>query len=332
MTVAVCAVGFVLTASAVWATKQVDDGTEQRLLEQQTKQAAAVLSSAVLVNQQPLDNALTVQPAAGIDAALFRKSMSDAVGADKTFVSASIWQRESGLMVRHAALGAEPAMGMNAPTQSFLESSLAKSSFTVMAVSKAGQRRIAYALADPRSGRVVHAERAIPPDGRSPSDSNSAFKDIDYAIYLGPDVNRAALTTTDADPATLPFTGRTDTEQVPFGDTVLTLVTTSRGHLDTSLGERLPWILLVAGTFLTLVALLVSGLLVRRRQRAEESAAFAVGLSERLQRALLPLAIPDIAQLDVAVEYVAGDRGVEIGGDWYSIIALDPDHFAFVRG
>ncbi len=330
---AIFAVGFALTATSVWATKRIDDATEQRLLERQTKQAAAVLSRAIVVNQQPLANALTVQPAEGVDPALFRKSMSDAVDVEKTCVSASIWQRKSGRLVRLAALGVEPAMAAESPTtQEFLESSFTKNTFTTTSVSKGGERRIAYALADPGTGRVVHAERAIPPDGRSPSDSNSAFKDIDYAIYLGAEVEPAALATTGVDPNSLPFTGPTATERVPFGATVLTLVTTPRNHLGASLSEQLPFILLIAGGFLTVVAVVVSRLLVRRRKKAEESAAFAVSLSERLQRALLPLAIPDIAQLEVAVEYVAGARGVEIGGDWYSIIALDPDHFAFVVG
>ena len=102
LTLTVFTLGFIVTASAVLAANEVDDSTEQRLLERQTRQAAAVLSSAVLVNQQPLDNALTVQPAAGVDAALFRKSMSEAVGADKAFISASIWQRQGGRKIGHA--------------------------------------------------------------------------------------------------------------------------------------------------------------------------------------------------------------------------------------
>ncbi len=286
-----------------------------------------------MVNQQPLVNALTVQPDGVIDEALFKKSMSNSVGAGTTFISASIWQRNGGRMTRVATLGVEPAMAVDASsTQAYLKSSFSKTTFRVTHVRMGSQRRIAYALADPSEGRVVYAERAMPANGRSPSDSNSAFEDLDYAIYLGPQASRASLTTTDANPNALPFTGMTATERVPFGDTVLTFVTTPRNHLGAPLSERLPLILLGAGLFLTAVAFAVGRLLVLRRQDAEESAAFAVGLSERLQRALLPLAIPKIPQLEVAVEYVAGARGVDIGGDWYSIVALDPDHFGIVVG
>ena len=332
--VAVFAIGFALTVSLAWATKQADDATEQRLLEQQTKQAAAVLASAVMVNQQPLLNALTVQPAIGpVDAALFLKSMSGSVGAGKTFVSASMWQRAGDRMVRISAIGAAPAMTEDAPsTQAFVSAALGKATFTTAAVRSGDERRVAYALADARAGRVVYAERTIPADGRSPSDSDDAFADINYAIYLGPAANSGALTTTNVDPRSLPFTERTDTERVAFGDSALTLVTAPRHYLSAPLSHHLPTILLAGGLFMTMAALAVSLLLARRRQSAEESAAFAVTLSERLQRALLPLAIPKIDQLEFAVDYVAGTRGVDIGGDWYSIIGLDPDHFAFVIG
>jgi serine phosphatase RsbU (regulator of sigma subunit) len=54
--------------------------------------------------------------------------------------------------------------------------------------------------------------------------------------------------------------------------------------------------------------------------------------SERLQRALLPRTNPTIPNLDIAAEYVAGTQGVDIGGDWFSIVALDGDRFGFVVG
>lgn len=333
LAVVIFVVGLILTGLSVWATKQTDDSTEQRLLNQQTQQAATVLSAAILLIQQPLRNALAVQPSGTADRASFTRSIATSVGRGKTFISASIWQREGGRMVRFAALGAEPAMAVGASsTQVFLKAAFAKSTFTVTAAKAGRQTRIVYALADPKSGHVVYAERAIPANRRSPVDSNSAFADLHYAIYLGPRTQLTTLSTTDVDLKSLPFTGTTATARIPFGDTVVTLVMTPRRHLGASLSQYLPLILLVAGLLLTVVVFLISQLLVRRRQSAEESAAFATGLSERLQRALLPLSIPEIPHLEVAVDYIAGARGVDIGGDWYSIVALGPDHFAFVVG
>ena len=52
----------------------------------------------------------------------------------------------------------------------------------------------------------------------------------------------------------------------------------------------------------------------------------------QLQRALLPQILPTIRDFEVASAYVAGAEGVDIGGDWYSVIGTDDDQFAFVVG
>jgi len=89
---------------------------------------------------------------------------------------------------------------------------------------------------DNAASRIRH-DAAIPADRRSPSDRNDAFSDLDYALYLGPGTDTADMTTTDVDPAELPLDGLTSTAEVPFGDTVLTLVTSPRGHLGTPPSE-----------------------------------------------------------------------------------------------
>jgi serine phosphatase RsbU (regulator of sigma subunit) len=89
-----------------------------------------------------------------------------------------------------------------------------------------------------------------------------------------------------------------------------------------------------------------SAQLVSRRERAERDSATITdlyakldvlysqqrGIAETLQRALLPRANPTIPGLEIATRYVAGADGVDIGGDWYSIVVIDDRHFAFVVG
>jgi hypothetical protein len=55
-------------------------------------------------------------------------------------------------------------------------------------------------------------------------------------------------------------------------------------------------------------------------------------IAETLQRTLLPRASPDIPGLQIAVRYLPGAHGIDIGGDWYSIVGLDDGRFAFVIG
>jgi len=329
----ICVLGLILTVAAAWGTKNIDDTTEQRLLEQQTAQAGAVLSTAILLIQQPLANALIVHPTdAPGETEAFEKLIGGSVGTDKLFVHASLWRKRGDGLSRLTAVGVAPALSDAAATQAYLKASFSKATFTVTRATVGSQTRIAYALADLVTGYVVYAERAIPANRRAPVDSNSAFADLNYAIYFGPKTETSALSTTDVDPKALPLTGTTATTEVPFGDTVLTVVTSPRHHLGAPLSQGLPLILVGGGLILIAIAIATSRVLMRRRHEAEDSAALAIGMSERLQRALLPLKIPAIPQLEVAVEYVAGVQGVDIGGDWYSVVALDPDHFGFVIG
>ncbi|MEZ0577998.1 PP2C family protein-serine/threonine phosphatase [Nocardioides sp. MH1] len=342
-------VGVVLTVLGTWAAHRADEATEDRLLETQSKQAAAVLSTAILVIQQPLTTALQVQAASGRDGAptVFRHEFAANVGKDGPFVAASLWRREGQTYTRLAAVGGTPGIDPRGPEiQQLLGRAMRAKTSVVELVDMGDQSRIAYAMADPATGLVVKVERAIPADRRAPVDRDSAFSELDYAIYVGDDVDEGELTTTDVDPASLPLDGRTHTEKVPFGDTYLILVARPVDHLGSPLSQQLPLILLLGGLLLTAAVALVARQVVSSRIRDETDAATISQLYEtnnalyeaqgevfvRMQRALLPQVIPAISQVEVASEYVAGTEGVEIGGDFYVIVPVGEDRFGFVVG
>jgi serine phosphatase RsbU (regulator of sigma subunit) len=346
-----CLIGLILTAVSAWAAHRADGATEERLLDRQTKQAAAVLSTAVFVIQQPMTTALQVQEAAGAngDPSVFRDSFGVNVGRppESIFVSASLWQRDGRALKRLAAVGSAPGLEPRGPEmRTFLNRALTRSTSVVQFVEADGQTRIAFALAEPATGFIVYAERAIAADRRASVDSDSAYSQLHYAIYLGEQTRLDDMTTTDVDPADLPLTGTTDRETVPFGDTVLTLVTQPGEHLGSPLSDWLPSLLLLGGLLLTLATTLVTRQLVATRIRIEAGSSTITALYQRinglyeeqralflrLQRALLPQADPVVPELDIASKYVAGTEGIEIGGDWYSVINVGDDHFGFVVG
>lgn len=345
----ICVLGLLLTALATWAVARADNNTEHRLLQTQTRQAAAVLSTAIVTIQQSMTAALDAQKALGHarGGRAFTRIFSESVGPEKPFVSASLWHRDGDAFTQVASIGPAPGLDPHgAEIQAFLGHALSVTTSVVRRTDVEGQSRIAYARGDHDTGFVVYAERAIPADRRSPVDRNSAFADLDYAIYLGPGTDSADMTTTDVDPASLPLTGLTARASVPFGDTVLTLVTTPRTHLGSALSQRLPWALLLGGLLLTLALALVTRQLVGARQQAEGDTQTITtlyqrvdslygeqrALSVRLQRALLPQVNPGMPGMEVASDYVAGAQGIDIGGDWYSAIAVGDDGFAFVVG
>ena len=346
---AIVVMGLLLTALGTWAAVQADRSTEKRLLAGQTRQAAAVLSTAIAALQQPLDEGLAAERLVPHDraATAFNTVMRSHVGPQANFDTASLWRLEGGTFHQVQSVGSDAAAREGDPgTDAFLRHAVDTKGFVVRLVTAKGQPRISYASADPGAGLVVYAERAVPADRRARVDRDSAFADIDYAIYLGTTSSTSSMLTTNVDPASLPMTGRTSQASAKFGDTQLILVTSAHDHLGSAVSRRLPWIILLVGLLLTATSWAVARKLVRARQRAEQDTRTITDLYQRvdtlfgeqrvlaegLQRSLLPQATPDIPGIEVAAEYVAGAQGVDIGGDWYSIIGVDEDEFAFVVG
>lgn len=97
--------------------------------------------------------------------------------------------------------------------------------------------------------------------------------------------------------------------------------------------------ILVVGLLFTIGVAALTERLVRRRRYAEELAeenrrlyGEQRNVSLALQRSLLPKALPEVRGVEFAARYIPGESGTEVGGDWYSAIAIDDHRFAFVVG
>jgi serine phosphatase RsbU (regulator of sigma subunit) len=58
-----------------------------------------------------------------------------------------------------------------------------------------------------------------------------------------------------------------------------------------------------------------------------QSAAAHVAMSQALQQALLPRALPTAPGLDFASEYLPASRGTDVGGDFYDVLTVDDERF-----
>ena len=58
-----------------------------------------------------------------------------------------------------------------------------------------------------------------------------------------------------------------------------------------------------------------------------QSTAAHVAVSQALQQALLPRALPIAPGLEFAAEYVPATTGSDVGGDFYDVLAVDPSHW-----
>ena len=346
-TALVAVVGLVITLTVSWTAWTLNRHNEHRLLEVQTRQAAAVLSSTIVSLRNPLETALQIEGVTGNNASQFGRFASTYVHPHGPFVSAVLWRSDGSSWQPVTSYGAAPLLSQTSPEAlDLIHKSLTSSTFVVTPVPAANPRRIGYAVADPATSTAIYAERAIPANRVVPVESTSAFADLDFATYLGPSTDLSALATTDLPLSQLPLTGDVARASIPFGDSSVTLVATPRGPLGGALGGALPWVFLIGGLLVTAGAAVVTYQLVRRRRSAERDAETIVGLyrklddlygeqrsiADALQQALLPQRNPPVPNLEVATTYLAGTHGLEIGGDWFSLIEIDESHFAFAVG
>ncbi len=342
---AVIALGVLITGLLAWTSRSQFDHNEDRLINLRVKEAGSLISGALPGIQTPLASAATLADASGGDTKGFQDLIGPQVGTGKTFVSASLWAVGSSTPV--AVVGVPPAIAADpSRAAAFFGDSANTGVLRIAGVIPGTPSRIGYAFRTPggRSNYVAYGEANLPANRRSRLASNSAFADLDYAIYLGAQPTPTNLLATNV--SRLPMTGRHAMAVIPFGDSAFTVVMSPRRPISGTLSERLPWIILLVGAVLILGATFLTDRLVRRRQVAESLVtrldrvaeenrrlyAEQRTVAETLQRALLPEALPHLDGATAAVRYLPGVKGMHIGGDWYDIIPLDNSRTLLVVG
>jgi hypothetical protein len=339
LSLVVVVVLLVLTTAVAWGASEIHQRNENRLLKLELTQAASVVSATVPSIQIPLVSAAQLADATSGSVPSFQKYMGEFVGTTDEFVFASLWRTSAGGQTIVTSVGAETTTPVTSGTiQRFLLSAPSASPFAVLNLLSGAQPSIAYAAAaGPASPWVVFAERAVPKGRTLNVTKNSAFSQLNYALYLGPSSRPADLL--GASPGEIQGSANSATVTVPFGNSSITLVATPNGELGGTLLARLPLIVALGGAFLALVGGIVTEYLVRRRTQAEWLASEnrrmyteQRSIAEVLQHALLPRDLPQIAGIETAARYVSGRPGTDVGGDWYDVIPIDADRFVFVVG
>jgi len=342
--VVVLAIGLAMTATLAFTARSLHNSNEDRLLRQRVSEVGAVLGAALPNLQSPLSSGAVLAEATNADSRALTSFLSP-IAKGNPFVSVAIWPAHVGSLRPVLAFGVAPELAARPPAQirEYLEQAThqqikGQQVVSVLDLLDAPSRRLGYAFAiGPKAKYVVYAESALPANRRAAVDSNSAFSDLDYAIYLGTtDDPNHLLASSVADPR---FTGRTAGQNFAFGNSSLRVVMTPRRELGGNLLARLPWIIGVFGFVISLAAALTDERLVRRRTDAENLAQQNARLfseqrsvAQTLQHSLLPEEKPDFPGLDLAVRYVPGVDGVDICGDWYDVIGVDDGHVILVVG
>jgi serine phosphatase RsbU (regulator of sigma subunit) len=336
----VLVVGLAVTGALTASSRLSYLHDEQRLSNLQTNLTASALGIAPVDLERRLGQAAAAAGEASDPAATFRRVIAPSMAPAGPFATASIVLVRGGQIRVLARVGAAPINSPTGEVASALFEQAAKSTslVTTRAVGK-GLQRFGYLMsfAGPDGIYVASAGEGLPSSRRFVVPATSPDAGLNIAIYFGKTTNSAALVETNV--SHLPLTGTVSTAVVPFGSSVLTLVISPTSPLTGRWSEFLPWGILVVGLFFTVGLVAMTERLIRRRRRAEQLAEENRRLygeqremSLTLQRSLLPKALPAIDGVELAARYIPGESGVEVGGDWYSAIAIDDHRFAFVVG
>lgn len=340
--VIVLIVGLLITGGLALGARILRNDNEDRLLRERRNEIAQILTTATSTNHVPLQSAALVADETSGSQKAFKTLITPVVGtgAGRTYDSASLWTDGPGGPREVVVVGRQPTLARESPeaVAAVLAKARAAKTLSVQNLLEPA-RRIGYAAAAGANSRyVAYAESQQLPRGRKATVArNNAFADFDYALYLGraSPANLLASSTGGEDLGG----GRKETARVPFGDSAITLVLAPKGDLGGTFLLRLPWFLVGLGLLLTVAAAALVEYLSRQRERAENLAgenarllADQRNVAYELQHSLLPESLPSIAGVDLAVRYLAGVEGVDIGGDWYDVIPLDPDNVLLVMG
>jgi serine phosphatase RsbU (regulator of sigma subunit) len=332
--------GLMVTVALAVISKINYDRTEQRLLTLDTKLTGSALTSGVSTVQGRLQTAAEEALATGGNPTSFKRFVAPFVTKGTGWNTVSLW-RFASPPVLVAEEGSRPLIA-DSPIRAaaVFEEATRAGSFVVTNLISAHQLRLGYAIAQqgPRGTFVVYAESVLPANHRLAIQTSSPLSDLNYALYLGTRQTDAALLA--ATPVQLPLSGPTSTVRIPFGSNfAMTLVMSPRVSLAGAVAGWLPWLVAAIGILFTALVAVMSEHLVRRRRRAEDLAVqnrllFQAQRStaETLQRSLLPQSVPEPENLDLAVRYVPGIEGMEIGGDWYNVTDVGEGRFFFAVG
>ncbi len=346
--VGVLLVGLVITGVLVWISASTYQSNEKRLLNLRVRDAGALVAEAVTGVQTPLASAAALADASGGDVAKFKRFIAPSVtGKHPQFVSVSLWRLGANQTQPLAVAGTAPVLGASPQrAQAFFAGDARHSQLGVIGLLQSPQPRLGYAFTSPglTGHYVVYGESALPANRRSKLQSTSSFADLHYALYLGNLQRPEDLLVTDL--KSLPIQTQHASISIPFGTNSFTFVVSARHPLVGSFPQRLPWLIAIIGGLLSIGAAILTLRLIQRRNHAVELADSLEEIAEEnrrlyseqrsiaqtLQHALLPEALPKILGVETGARYEAGVEGVDIGGDWYDLIALDDNRLLLVVG
>ncbi len=338
--IVVLVVGLLLTGTLTAISRVNYMHNEQRLSDLQANLTGSALGIAPVDLERRLGQAAGAAGEAPDPAATFQRVIQPSMAPAGPFTTASLALVRNGQVQVLTRAGAKPINNPTSKASLALYARAAKvGSLVTTRVEGKGLQRLGYLMpvVAPSGTYVAAAGQALPSNRKLVVPANSPDAGLNIAVYFGKTIRPGALILTNV--SHLPLTGTVSKATVPFGSSQLTLVISPTTPLAGVWSDRLPWGILIVGLLFTAGVVVMTERLVRRRQVAERLAdenrrlyGEQRNVSLTLQRSLLPKELPAIDRMELAARYIPGESGIEVGGDWYSTIAIDDHRFVFVVG
>jgi hypothetical protein len=336
--IVVLLVGLVVTAALTVPAELTYRHNERRLLNLQTRLTTSLLGTAPQQTQAILARIVGLAAESPDPAGTFNDAVGPLIAPNGQYASATLAKVDGDQVTVVARLGGAPIRSLSDPaTLAVFRTAARHTTLSTARATAPGTQKLGYLLSAKGSNGtfVISAAQQLPWPYRASVPKSNPNANLDYAIYFGQKTDAADLVVSSR---SMPH-GIVSRATVPFGDNVLTFVASPRGSLAGGASEYLPWGIALIGALASVAFAFGVWRLARRRATAE-SAAWTNremyqeqrSMSETLQRSLLPRTIPAFPGIDIAARYIPGTIDAEVGGDWYSVIAVDEDRFVFVVG
>jgi serine phosphatase RsbU (regulator of sigma subunit) len=339
--------GLIVTGALALTSLAVYNRNERRLLNLRVRELSLLLSATAPSIQTPLASAAELANATGGSAQKFQAFIAPYVGPGRQFTSVSLWPLGTSQLAPSTVLGSSPVLAsMPERAEQFFRHSSRPGVLNLTSFLSSPHPALGFDFIAPdhEHGFAVYAENPLPANRRSKLEKNSAFSDLNYALYLGRSERTSDVLVTSL--KHLPIEGRQASDVVPFGAGVFTIVVSPNGSLGGAFFERLPWIIALVGLFVSLAAALMTDRLARRRRYAEQLVGVLDqvaaenremyteqrSIAQTLQHALLPDTLPEFEGLQVGALYVPAASGIDVGGDWYDVVAAGDDKVLVMIG
>lgn len=257
------------TVGSFVLSRGVVSDQERRLLAERTLEVRALLDNSIGSINSSLQVLGRIGASPGpVAASLFSQSADPlVVGATKALGVAT--NKGSGFVVV-AAVGEGPVIGklLGGPTALLAARAVAlpKSELVSNVISDGGHTRLMLVQAVPGTRAVVYEESLVNQSQPVPSTPTSPFRELRAAVYASPRADPAQLVVTND--AHLPVSGNVDRLTFAVGADRWLLVVAARGALVGSLAAEVPWLFLVIGLAIALLATAAVETLGRRRDYA----------------------------------------------------------------